>query len=77
MGQRADRPENHDLGIALGHLPQGRAGRLGDDLERLAGERPGPLAAIERAADRDAYEPQTDAGRAALEFFRMRAAAWK
>ena len=50
---------------------------LRDDLERLAGERPGPLAAIERAADRDAYEPQTDAGRAALEFFRMRAAAWK
>ena len=50
---------------------------LRDDLDRLAGERPGPIAAIERASAIDVYEPQTDTARAAFEFFRMRANAWK
>jgi serine/threonine-protein kinase len=49
---------------------------LRDDLERLMGERPGPLAAVERTPSVDEYEPVTDTARAALEFFRLRRRNW-
>jgi serine/threonine-protein kinase len=43
-----------------------------EDLERLAGDRPGPLAALEPPSEPDAYEPVGVVARNALAFFRAR-----